>query len=235
MVGEVNINQFGIQPRALYHLEDVSDSSGRGFNLTNNNSVTFSAGKFRNAANLGASNTNKNLVYTAGNIMSASTFTDGTIMCWYNPNGVPATNTNFNLVGVQTALGTGGAQFTLQYRDTGGTKNVGFFIALTGGNGQGSYNITLPQQQWTHLAFVKTATVIGTLYINGTPVASNSGTGVDLSFAASTNYLNIGSDRDNTSYASGMIDEVIITESTLNAKQIKEYYAWAIGRRTGVV
>lgn len=47
--------------KAYYALEDVNDSSGNGYNLTNNNSVTFTTAKVGNGANFGASNTNKYL------------------------------------------------------------------------------------------------------------------------------------------------------------------------------
>lgn len=47
--------------KAYYKLENVNDSSGGGFTLTNNNSVTFTAAKFANGANQGTGNTNKSL------------------------------------------------------------------------------------------------------------------------------------------------------------------------------
>lgn len=45
---------------AYYKLENVNDSKSS-FHLTNYNTVTFTAGKFNNAANFGTANTNKRL------------------------------------------------------------------------------------------------------------------------------------------------------------------------------
>ena len=57
--------------RAYYKLEGLTDSSGNGFDLTNNNTVTFGAGKFANAADFGSSGTNKGLTTTT-NVLSAN-------------------------------------------------------------------------------------------------------------------------------------------------------------------
>jgi len=42
--------------KALYHLEDTVDSSGNGYNLTNNSSVTFTSAKLTNGASTTGSN-----------------------------------------------------------------------------------------------------------------------------------------------------------------------------------
>src|SRR5437016_448508 len=75
--------------RALYHLENTSDSSGKGYTLTNNNGVTFVPGLLGNAATGGSSNTSSYLsvasdVGIKGGSMSIS--------AWFNQTTPNATN-----------------------------------------------------------------------------------------------------------------------------------------------
>ena len=51
----------GGELRGYYRLENVNDSGPNGLTLTNNNSVTFTAGRFGNGANYGTTGTNMGL------------------------------------------------------------------------------------------------------------------------------------------------------------------------------
>lgn len=73
--------------RALYHLEDISDSSGNGYDLTNNNGVTFEPGKLRKAANGGSDNTSKFLSVAKNLGISGRALS---ISAWFKMTGVLA-------------------------------------------------------------------------------------------------------------------------------------------------
>lgn len=65
--------------KALYHGGDTVDSSGNGFTLTNNNSVTFTPSKFGNGSNFGTANTNKSMSIAnnlgiTGNVITIAAF-----------------------------------------------------------------------------------------------------------------------------------------------------------------
>lgn len=73
--------------RALYHLEDESDSSGNGYDLTNNNGVTFEPGKLGKAANGGSDNTTKFLSVSKNLGISGRALS---ISAWFKMTGVLA-------------------------------------------------------------------------------------------------------------------------------------------------
>lgn len=53
---------------SLYHLEDASDSSGNGCNLTPHGAVSYTTGKLANGVDFGTSNHDQYLGYTASNM-----------------------------------------------------------------------------------------------------------------------------------------------------------------------
>jgi hypothetical protein len=65
--------------RALYHLEDLTDSSGNNFTLVNNNSSTFENGKFNNAGTMN----NTNQFFTAPNALFPWDTNQWSISLWF--------------------------------------------------------------------------------------------------------------------------------------------------------
>ena len=105
---------------AYYKLSDVNDSVN-GFNLTNNNTVAFNAGKIGNAADSGADNSNKSLSVASdlgiqgGNI---------SISVWANVTTAPAANTT-KVIAIQSDEGID-VQYEIRYRDVSGQKRLTF-------------------------------------------------------------------------------------------------------------
>lgn len=218
--GEWGMNQAGI--KALYHLEDVNDSGGGGLTLTNNGTVTFSPAKFRNGADMGASNSSKylsratNLGITGGAI---------TMALWVKLNTEIAANI------YKLAVHTGGlVVYNFGYEYNGGTRQLNFTRGQPGGSDGGfTYPITMGTTQWYWLVFAYDATTLRG-YVNGTQVGSvaTSGNGsVDVG-----NKFAIGGTGSGGEYSSAIFDEVLILNQALTYPQIKNYYAWAKGLRT---
>lgn len=97
------------------------------------------------------------------------------------------------------------------------------FGITTSGNGSGEQQVnttSLPVGQWTHVAVTLNGNV-GTIYVNGTPRATNSAMTLNPSdFQPSKNY--IGKSQWPDPLFNGMIDEVRIADYALNAAQIAE-------------
>lgn len=97
------------------------------------------------------------------------------------------------------------------------------FGITTSGNGSGEQQVnttSLPVGQWTHVAVTLNGNV-GTIYVNGTPRATNNAMTLNPSdFQPSKNY--IGKSQWPDPLFNGMIDEVRIADYALNAAQIAE-------------
>lgn len=223
MIGQININQFpSIQ--ALYHLEDLTDSSGNGNTLTNNNSVTFPAAKFGNGADLGASNTNKALTTTNSLNVNGGAIS---VLAWiklYSTGGTLLSHANAGTA-VEERIDYDGTTLSFE-RFRVGIAHDNFAITTTLGTGWHHFGLTYDG-----------ATVRG--YLDGNPMGnvSSSGSGntsPNTGFALGGLIQPGGTFLDATRYSSAVFDEVLITSANLTAKQIKEYYSWASGRKTNV-
>ena len=126
---------------AYYKLDNVNDSVGS-FNLTNNNTVAFNAGKIGNAGDGSATNTNKslsianNLGITGGNI---------TISCWVNVTTAPSAAI---YAFVDQADVTNDIEYGVVYRDVAGTKKIQYW--------RNKFNVA------TELVTVDTTLTVGT-------------------------------------------------------------------------
>lgn len=229
-VGEWNINSTGV--KGLYHLEDTSDSSSTGATLTNTGSVVFNPAKFRNGADLGSSNTTK--ILTATNNLGI----DGgsiSICLWASMLAQPSSAT-------WVLAGQGSANnkviYEVQYVDSAGTKSITFVRERAGIAGDStSFNTTLSTGQMNLLTLTYDGTtVMG--YLNGSFKSSTTSTG-NGNDATTINSICIGGRKERTAsaslFASAMIDEVAYFNRALTPVEIKNYYAWALGRRTGTV
>lgn len=206
---------------ALYHLSDTTDYSGNGYNLTNNNSVTFSDyGKFSKCANFGTANTNKNLS------ISNALGIDGTAItmsCWVKLNTEITTGT-YEFIATQNA--TSRVAYLIWYNYNSGNRIINFYrlkqnVAFEGP----SYSITLGTSNWYHIALTYDLTTIKG-YVNGQLVAGSAASGSGSGTV--TTYTNIGGSA--TVYSSVVIDEVAIFNRALSQQEIARYYQWSLGR-----
>lgn len=220
MTGEININQYsGIQ--GLYHLEDGTDSK-LGNTMTSNGTVTFVSGKFRKGANLGNN---------VGWLTSVSNQNIGngafTLMCWNYPT---TSGTTFALIGV----GDSATQVYTRF-DFNPAGTLRFYRVKSGVTQQGptvSYTPTL--NKWTHYAMTYDGSSVINGYVNGELVATSTGnSGNGTSGGASGSGVGVDSQAF-TSNSNGIYDEAVFLNTTLTGVQIRNYYAWAIGRRTSV-
>jgi hypothetical protein len=139
---------------AFWKLADLTDASGNGNTLTNNNGVTFVAGKIGNAASLSKTNGS----YLTSNVVFNTTNTNFGISVWVNIQA-NAGNTVFLGTGTSGAWG-----FNLQ------SNNVMTFNNAAAGNLEFAGFV---RNVWTHVAATNENGTIS-LYVNG--VLADSGT-----------------------------------------------------------
>lgn len=213
--------------KALYHLENTTDSSGNGNTLTNNNSVAFNAAKFGNGADFGSSNSNKSLQIL--NNLGISN-TSITMSCWSKRNAEIST-------GIQTFFAhndsTTRTKDYVYYDYNGGTRRLIFshtknFV----GSADVVYNITLGTNNWYHLAYVFDGTNVYA-YLNGLYLGTASTTGNGTTQGHNSFAIG-GLPNDNgtgfNNYSSSIIDEVIVENRVWSAEEVKKYYTYASGR-----
>jgi len=183
---------------------NASDSVGSN-TLTNNNTVTYSAGKINNGADFVAASS-QSLSCTFGT--DPDTYNSGmTISCWTyvtsNQNGVP-------FVWFDESGSWGGIYVQMQ----NGKYEIRF------GSGSTSYvldsGFTTITNQWVHLAMTHNTTY-NKVYVNGVEVASQAA----QTLANTSTNFRIG--RDNASnYLNGKVDEVGIWSSALSADEVSQ-------------
>lgn len=197
--------------RAFYKLEDVNDSSGNGFTLTNVGSVSFNPGKFSNAADFGTTGTTKGLTYS-GNVLSSTTPSNLSVSFWFilNTTSTPTNGILFQLCSVANGGGSAfsGIFWNVYYNISAG--NMVISIRFGGGTIQ---TITIPASTsvWHFAQFVYSTTGnayngrINTDYINYNANATQA------SWSGQTVRLYIGGS-GSANQAWVKIDEFIISE-----------------------
>lgn len=225
MVGQININQFaGLQ--ALYHLLDVNDSSGNARNLTNTNSVVFLPG---GGADFGASNTNKLLLTSDRLGIDGGACTYLFTLKLQSEIG----SSQWSLF-EQRSNQTSKSRFQLTYEYNAGTPRL-YASRIRAGVAQddtSKYTISLGTTKKYILAYVYDDTNMF-VYINGDLVASGTSSGNGVSAIANEGFA-VGGNTDNSLNASAIFKNFLVTNTALTQRQIKEYTAWALGRRTTV-
>lgn len=223
--------------RAYYKLENVNDSGPNGYNLTNNNSVTFAAGKFTNGADFGSSGTNKGLTYGA-NPFSVIKPSYATVQLWFKLNSTANSGTK-NIFAINTESSVGnGIQFSSDYSISSGTLTLNARLAAIGAAGAAVATITATADTNFHYLIVQvnTSSKLVTITLDRTNGALNTTIGTLASGTASpTVYLSIGNNRGLTAQVFMIIDEVIIDESFYanipsNLNNRVKYYTQAKGR-----
>jgi hypothetical protein len=142
----------------------------------------------------------------------ASGLSDFTISAWVKPSAITTWSRVFDF-----GTGTGNYMFL--------TVNAGsgprFAITTTGGGGeqQLSSGTQLPLNTWSHLAVTLSGST-GTLYVNGTPVATNSNMTLHPSSLGNTNQDWIGRSQFGDPNLNGDVDDFAIYSRALSASEI---------------
>jgi len=207
--------------RAYYHLENIVDSSGNAYTLSNHGTTAFESGLINNAAQLGSGNGSKYL--DVGNDLSIGGGNIG-ISCWYKPATTPSGN--YDTLIYQGDAGTN-VHYTVNYVDSSGVK----LLYTRGKNGVGdqqvTHAVTLSNGTWYHLVLNYNGTNVEG-FLNGSSVgttaASGSGSGGD------SDALTIGAYTAPTNYADGMLDECVILNRPFSGAEITALYNGGAGQ-----
>lgn len=205
---------------AYYRLEDATDSKGSR-NLTNNNSVSFSAAKFNNGANFGTSNTNKYLSYSTDN-----GGIDGgamSISLWVKLSTEVVNNgAAYNFV--QQGSSVSKVIYQIGYEEAGGVFYLYFQRVKTGvANPAVKKTVAggLGTSNWHHLVITYDGTNI-TGYLDGTSAGQTPTTG-NGSFATKNGFY-IGANYDQDRFVNGLIDDVAFFSYALTSTEVTTLY-----------
>ena len=208
--------------RARYHLNDTTDSTGNGFTLTNNNSVSFNSQKIANGGDTGASNTNKTLSIDASGPAGISYTQFGTAWSnggWFNPY---TTSGFYSFYGIQVQEDSPTNRRLYRLTNDAGTLKLSVF---DGTSNLYSTSQSLVVDTWYHLIVVFTGTQF-LVYANGVNVLTQNRS---LSTFSSSQAGGLGifcSRFGNSNFDVGSIraDEFYTTESALSANWITTEY-----------
>jgi len=201
--------------RAVYHLNGLTDSTGNGYTLTNNNSVTLNAtGKLGGAADFTSGNTNKTLSNATELGISGTTYT---IDMWISKYSVTTYGQGHWIINAPAAdrrlygyyENSGGASLRFAHE---GTSNTQFNSAISWSNNQWLKN---------------TQTFDGTTlrgYNNGASGGSTTPTGLSTVVNATFRLGSHQADVAPSLYWQGLIDEARVANSTHSANWITTEY-----------
>lgn len=222
--------------RGYYRLENVNDTGPNGFTLTNNNSVTFGAGKFHNAAEYGTSGTNKGLRLEGSNILSSAQPANVFIGFWFKLNSTANSGDKFLCVIHGNPGATNAYNAYVKYSIASGVLTV--TIGLTPSVATFEASVTLTADtNWHFLNYViqdSTDTIsIGVDRIYGAN-ATNTNTRISPATTPTVS-LSIGNNRSLTNQVFAMVDEFIVSEShmtgmTTGVGERMRYFTQAKGR-----
>ena len=208
--------------KALYRLEDGTDSSGNGFNLTNNGSTLFTGGKLENAVDFGNSNTSKYL-----SVANDLGITGGSISfsTWINVATPPATDED-KLFVTHGDAGTHIWEY-LTYSKPGGIFQLQARRHKSGGSADtAAYSITLTPGAWYHVVYTYDGSNVK-LYLNNTEVASVASNGNGASGVSDDFQI---SGQNNDVHFSGMVDETVVFNTAISTTTIYKLYNGGNGK-----
>jgi DUF1680 family protein len=170
--------------------------------------VSWVPGKFGNAVQL--SGTGQYVSLPAGIV---SGLTGCTVACWVNPAALTTWSRIFD-------FGTGTSRYMFLTVSAGAGPR--FAITTTGPGGEQQLNqaSALPLNQWTHVAVTLSGSA-GTLYVNGTPVATSTSMTLTPSSIGATGNDWIGRSQFGDPDYSGAVDEFQIFDRALGAAAVQ--------------
>lgn len=206
---------------AYYKLDDLTDSSGNGFTLTNNGSTPFNPAKINNGADGGSANTTKYLSILSnlgidGGAMSYS--------CWVN---ITTQLSGANETRVILSLGSDGTDVTyhLHYMTETSVKKIGFNRLKNGvADGYTYYPTTLNTGTWYHIVTTYDGTT-STIYLNGTSVASSAQSGSGTGTTTNRFFIMESTQSPGAGVMlNGLVDEVGVWNRALSANEVLNLY-----------
>jgi hypothetical protein len=184
----------------------ASDASGNGNNGTLNGGASFVAGQTTNALSL-----NGSTGYVSMPAGVVSSLTDFTISAWVKLT----TSNTWNRV---CDLGTGTSAYLFLTANSGNAPR--FAIKNGGSEQQITGTSALPTGTWVHLAVTLSGNT-GTLYVNGTAVATNTGITIKPTNLGSTTLNYIGRSQFlSDPYFNGLIDDFRIYGRALSSTEV---------------
>jgi hypothetical protein len=165
------------------------------------------AGEIGNAVPLAGSGDYVNL---PANI--ASGLSDFTISAWVKPTAIPTWSRVFD-------FGTGTGNYMFLTVNAGSGPRFAITTSGPGGEQQLSSNAQLPLNTWSHLAVTLSGST-GTLYVNGSPVATNPNMTLHPSNLGSTNQNWIGRSQFSDPFLNAAVDDFAIYSRALSATEV---------------
>jgi hypothetical protein len=207
--GKVNISKPAFPMAnllAFWKLNDTSDSSGNGYNLTNNGGVQFVAGKIGNCAEGDTTN-----YLNSQNLWTSTSPLPISISFWVNPTTFASEDRVFVLDSNADQRGLFMGYFN------------GSIRCLFGNGSSWAVDTTLSVDTmgiWSHYAATITSSGEVKIYKNGVEVYTQSG----LSMAVNNYYLNLFRYSQGGSGLNGKIDAVGIWNRPLTLQEIQALY-----------
>lgn len=212
--------------QALYHLEDVNDSSGNAFTLTNTSSVAFANAKYNKGAVFDKSVAGRHLTRT--DTIGMGRNDTHTFSMWVNlATEITSSPSRYVFWGIDFATGSINEDCIYEYN--GGNPILRFRRSKNGvATQETTYLVSLGENKWHHVAGAWDGSTLY-LYLDGALVASAAASGDGTNPV--TNKFYIGG--EGAFPMDGRADEFHMFRSrVLTSAEIRKYYAWALGRRT---
>jgi hypothetical protein len=187
------------------------DSTGNGWNGICWNGPSWVPGEINNALSLNG--TNNYISLPSGVVMTATNFT---ISAWVNLNALASWQRIFD-------FGTGTTVYMFLSPQSGG-GNLRFSITTSGPGGEQQINAPSPLATgaWTHVAVTLSGST-GTLYVNGTVVATNTPMTLTPSSLGNTTLNYIGKSQfSGDPYLNGIVDDFRIYGVALSPAEIAQ-------------
>lgn len=191
---------------SYYKLENTSDSKGAN-NLTNNNTTTFTAGKFNNAATFVRASS-QSLTHSPGTDYFSGD-ADRAFSCWFQLSSQPSNNT-FTIF----QWGDNVRAIAAWYTDSGGSKTFGL---IDGNTMDGRISKTFNNSEYHNIVASYAASgQTWTLYLDGLIFK----TSVSNAPAAGNNALDIGNFITTSNFIDGQVDDMAIFSRQLNQTDV---------------